>query len=104
MSAARKMIQRGPLIAACTMLVSAVIAGRANAAEPTESAMARTDSPACKAARQQAWFERQLRVTDGDASPVQPAEPAACMPTAVVRGEPGRAPGAAASDPSKARR
>ena len=106
MFATRKMIQHGLLLGACTMLVSATVAVRAMAAEAREPASAQPISRDCKAARQQAWFERQLRVTDGDASPPQPAEPAACAPIAIVHGEPGRThtSGAVGADLAKERR
>ena len=33
---------------------------------------------ACETARQQAWFQRQLRTTEGDTEPLVPMTPAAC--------------------------
>jgi hypothetical protein len=37
---------------------------------------------ACEAARQQAWFQRQLRTTEGDTEPLEPMAPAECAPMA----------------------
>jgi hypothetical protein len=35
-------------------------------------------SSACETARQQAWFQRQLRMTEGDTEPLEPMAPAEC--------------------------
>lgn len=35
-------------------------------------------SVTCESARQFAWFQRQLRMGEGDTEPLQPAEPAEC--------------------------
>ncbi len=52
------------------------------AASTAHAADARRDAPsasaACDSARQFAWFQRQLRMTEGDTEPLQPAEPAEC--------------------------
>ena len=79
MSAARNTMQPALLfLTTFTMLVSLAGAQRALAAEPRDPARAQAVTSACKIARQQAWFERQLRRTDGDTEPLQPPEPAAC--------------------------
>ena len=50
-------------------------AGEAGAYGP---ARATASSAACDQARQFAWFQRQLRLREGDTEPLQPAEPAQC--------------------------
>ena len=88
MPIARNAIQRGLLLGACAMSATAIsthaIADDANAGATRPAA-----SSACEAARQQAWFERQLRMTEGDTAPLRPAEPAACAPVGFAQGEQG---------------
>jgi hypothetical protein len=50
-------------------------AGEAGAYGPAREA---ASSAACNQARQFAWFQRQLRLREGDTEPLQPVEPAQC--------------------------
>ena len=61
-------------------IVASTLAAPAQAREPGAYASVRTTSPsaACDQARQFAWFQRQLRLREGDTEPLQPAEPAQC--------------------------
>ena len=61
-------------IVASTLAVPAQ-AREAGAYGPTRAA---SPSAACDQARQFAWFQRQLRLREGDTEPLQPAEPAQC--------------------------
>jgi hypothetical protein len=61
-------------------IVASTLAAPAQAREPGAYAPVRAASPsaACDQERQFAWFQRQLRLRDGDTEPLQPAEPAQC--------------------------
>ena len=52
------------------------VAATARAADTPHAAA--SASATCESARQFAWFQRQLRMTEGDTEPLQPAEPAEC--------------------------
>lgn len=79
MSSAKYTIHRGAVVAACTMMLMMAGAARAVAADSHgASAVRSVASSACETARQQAWFQRQLRMTEGDNEPLQPKEPAEC--------------------------
>jgi len=78
LSPARNAIQRTAWLATFTLVVTAIIPSPARAAGPTERATRPDVRSTCQAARDAAWFERQLRRTEGDNEPLEPAEPAAC--------------------------
>jgi hypothetical protein len=61
-------------------IVASTLAVPAQAREPGAYAPIRAaaSSAACGEARQFAWFQRQLRLREGDTEPLQPAEPAQC--------------------------
>lgn len=79
MTCAKSTFHRGAVLAACTMMFMMAGATRAQAAESNAASAVRpAASSACDTARQQAWFARQLRMTEGDSEPLQPKEPAEC--------------------------
>ena len=80
MTRTRSTFHRGAVLAACTMMFMMAGATRAHAADQggAASAVRPAASSACETARQQAWFARQLRMTEGDNEPLQPKEPAEC--------------------------
>ena len=59
-------------------IVAAALAAPAQAREPGAYGPGRATSAACEQARLFAWFQRQLRLREGDTEPLQPAEPAQC--------------------------
>jgi hypothetical protein len=61
-------------------IIASTLAAPAQAGEPGAYGPARkmAASAACDQARQFAWFQRQLRMREGDTEPLQPAEPAQC--------------------------
>ncbi len=72
-------IRIAPLSAALltTFLASvSFAASTAHAADMPHAAQ--SSSVTCESARQFAWFQRQLRMGEGDTEPLQPAEPAEC--------------------------
>ena len=71
-------------LTACAIAILVATPPGARAADADARADPIATSSRCKAARQQAWFQRQLRMTDGDREPLLPAEPAACAPMAIA--------------------
>jgi hypothetical protein len=69
-------------------IVASSLAVPAQAREPGAYAPIRAaaSSAACGEARQFAWFQRQLRLREGDTEPLQPAEPAQCGGTLAQEG------------------
>ena len=60
-------------------IVASTLAVQAQAREAGAYAPTRASASAsCDQARQFAWFQRQLRLREGDTEPLQPAEPAQC--------------------------
>ena len=96
MSAARNAIQVGALLGSA-ILVTAMTAARANASDPKDGARAPAVSAACETERRQAWFARQLRMSEGDSEPLQPPEPASCAPMETAKRAEGRGDAAVSS-------
>src|SRR5690242_19941909 len=79
MSSTAYTLRRAAALAMSTIAFTMAGAAAAHAADkPGFHAGREAMSEACQAARQQAWFQRQLRTTEGDTEPLQPKEPAAC--------------------------
>lgn len=79
MSFARNSLRRTAALATLAMAFTMMGAAAAHAADkPGVDAGGHAMSGACETARQQAWFQRQLRTTEGDTEPLEPMAPAAC--------------------------
>lgn len=81
MSIVRNAIHHAASLARAAMVVTATLSAGANAAGPADRATA-VASAACQAARQQAFFERELRRTDGDNQPLDAFDPRSCASAA----------------------
>lgn len=72
-------IRIAPLSAALLASFLASVPFFASTARAADTPHAAASAAAtCESARQFAWFQRQLRMTEGDTEPLQPAEPAEC--------------------------
>jgi hypothetical protein len=89
---ARRIVSSIAWLAACAVALVSMTPPRASAADANERAVESTVSAPCKAARQHAWFQRQLRMTDGDSATLPPGDPAACAPVAIAGQQPMEGP------------
>ena len=72
-------IRIAPLSAALLASFLASVPFFASTARAADTPHAAASAAAtCESARQFAWFQRQLRMGEGDTEPLQPAEPAEC--------------------------
>jgi len=95
-----KTLRHAAALAFSTMAFTMAAATGAHAADkPGMDSGRHAASQACETARQQAWFQRQLRTNEGDTEPLEPALPAACGPMAEAPGANAQAANAVTDSP-----
>lgn len=93
-------LRRAAALAISTMAFTMAAATGAHAADkPGMDSGRHAMGEACESARQQAWFQRQLRTNEGDTEPLEPALPAACAPMAGAPGANAQAANAVTDSP-----